>query len=84
MDKLGERCFLSQPSVMFSKETYETTEPINSKLKICLDYEYWIRLAKRYEFVFLEEYVEATRIFGSTKTSMMQQQHLKQATHGKC
>lgn len=78
-DKLGQRCFLSQPSVMFSREAYRASGPINEELKMCLDYEYWIRLAQKYEFGFIREYIGSTRMYGETKTSRMQQQHLKEA-----
>lgn len=78
-DKLGQRCFLSQPSVMFSREAYRAIGPINEELKMCLDYEYWIRLAQKYEFGFIREYIGSTRMYGETKTSRMQQQHLKEA-----
>lgn len=80
-DKLGQRCFLSQPSVLFSRVAYETIGPINERLKMCLDYEYWIRLAQKYEFGFMKEYVGSTRMYGGTKTSTMQQQHLREAIH---
>lgn len=75
---LGNRCYLSQPSVMFSKKAYEKVGPLNVKLQMCLDYEYWIRLAQKYEFGFLKEYVGATRMYGETKTSTMQQRHLQE------
>lgn len=77
--KLGKRCYLSQPSVMFSKEAYTSVGPINKKLKMCLDYEYWIRLAQKYKFGFIKEYIGSTRMYGETKTATMQQQHLKEA-----
>lgn len=78
-EKLGNRCFLSQPSVLFSAKAYETAGPIDETLKMCLDYEYWIRLAQIYEFGFIREYIGSTRMYGETKTSTMQQQHLKEA-----
>lgn len=78
-EKLGQRCFLSQPSVMFSRKAYEAVGPINEKLKMCLDYEYWIRLAQDYSFGFVKEYIGSTRMYGETKTATMQQQHLKEA-----
>ena len=77
-EKLGQRCFLSQPSVMFSKKAYEAVGPINEKLKMCLDYEYWIRLAQKYDFGFVKEYIGSTRMYGETKTATMQQLHLKE------
>uniref|UniRef100_UPI004057303A glycosyltransferase family 2 protein n=1 Tax=Acetatifactor sp. TaxID=1872090 RepID=UPI004057303A len=79
--KLEERCFLSQPSVMFSARAYEKTGIINESLKMCLDYEYWIRLAQEYEFGLIKEYIGSTRMYGETKTATMQQQHLKEGIY---
>ena len=77
--KLGHHCYLSQPSVMFSRTAYEAIGPLNEKLQMCLDYEYWIRMAQKYTFGFVKEYIGCTRMYGETKTSTMQQQHLKEA-----
>lgn len=77
--KLGHHCYLSQPSVMFSRAAYEKVGLLNEKMQMCLDYEYWIRLAQEYEFGCLKEYIGSTRIYGETKTATMQQQHLKEA-----
>lgn len=79
VQKLGHHCYLSQPSVMFSRTAYEAIGPLNEKLQMCLDYEYWIRLAQKYTFGFVKEYIGCTRMYGETKTSTMQQQHLKEA-----
>ncbi len=79
VQKLGHHCYLSQPSVMFSRTAYEAIGPLNEKLQMCLDYEYWIRLAQKYTFGFVNEYIGCTRMYGETKTSTMQQQHLKEA-----
>lgn len=79
--KLGNRCYLSQPSVMFSGKAYRETGPINETLQMCMDYEYWMRLAQRYRFGFLREYIGSTRLYGETKTAMMQQRHLEEAIH---
>ncbi len=76
--KLGHHCYLSQPSVMFSKRAYEKVGAINEDLQMCLDYEYWIRLAREYDFGFLREYIGATRMYGETKTATMQKRHLEE------
>lgn len=78
-DALGSRCYISQPSVLFSKKAYEKTGPLNPRLHMCLDYEYWIRLAQMYEFGFIREYVGATRMYARTKTATMQSLHFKEA-----
>lgn len=78
-EALGDRCYLSQPSVLFSKAAYLRVGPINADLKMCLDYEYWIRLSKEYTFGYIPEYIGCTRMYSETKTATMQQQHLKEA-----
>ncbi len=76
---LGHRCYLSQPSVLFSRSAYEQTGALNERLRMCLDYEYWIRLAQTYTFGMLEEYIGATRMYAQTKTATMQAVHIDEA-----
>lgn len=76
---LGDRCYLSQPGVLFSRRAYEQTGPLNEKLQMCLDYEYWIRLSEKYDFGFIKEYIGATRMHAQTKTATMQAVHAKEA-----
>lgn len=78
-ENLGNRCYISQPSLLFSRKAYEKVGPLNISLKMCLDYEYWMRLAKEFEFGFCEKYIGATRMYGETKTSTMQKRHLQEA-----
>jgi len=78
-DILGKRCYISQPSVIFSKKAFETVGPLNINLKMCLDYEYWIRLAKYYEFGMISEFIGSTRVYGLTKTSTMQTRHVDES-----
>lgn len=76
---LKDRCFISQPSVLFSRRAYERVGAFNEKLRMCLDYEYWIRLAEHYEFGMIREYIGATRMYAQTKTATMQRVHVKEA-----
>jgi len=77
--KLGNRCYLSQPSVMFSRKAYKEVGKLDESLHMCMDYEYWMRLAQKYEFGFLREYIGSTRLYGETKTATMQHCHLQEA-----
>ncbi|MDE7310460.1 MAG: glycosyltransferase [Eubacterium sp.] len=76
---LGNRCYLSQPSVLFSRRAYEQTGALNETLRMCLDYEYWIRLAQTYAFGMIKEYIGATRMYAQTKTATMQTVHVEEA-----
>lgn len=73
--KLESVCYISQPSVMFSRKAYYTVGPLNEKLKMCLDYEYWIRLSKKYKFGFYQEIIGNTRLYAETKTSLYQKRN---------
>ncbi|NLL77144.1 MAG: glycosyltransferase [Clostridiales bacterium] len=77
--KIKKECFLSQPSVLVDKRVWEEYDGLDERLKMCLDYELWIRLSKKYEFGYLEEYIGNTRMYENTKTSTMQSVHLDEA-----
>lgn len=77
-EMLGNRCYLSQPSVMFSRKAYEEVGELNESLRMCLDYEYWMRLGRKYEFGYLESYIGNTRIYADTKTSTMRMRSLEE------
>ena len=69
---LGKTCYLSQPSVLFSAEAVRNIGLLNVNLHMCLDYEYWIRLAQKYTFGFCDKYIGSTRLYSDTKTSTNQ------------
>lgn len=48
-EKLLTKCFIEQPSVFF-RENVVTTERLNTDLEYVMDYEFWLRLAQKYEF----------------------------------
>ena len=75
---LGKRCYLSQPSVLFSRKAYQMVGELDTSLHMCLDYEYWMRLATKYFFVMIPEFIGCTRMYGETKTATMQQKHLQE------
>lgn len=77
--KLKKGCFLSQPSVLVDKKVWEENGGLDERLKMCLDYELWIRLSKKYKFGYLEEYIGNTRVYEETKTSTLQDIHLNEA-----
>lgn len=77
--QLRRECFLSQPSVLVLKSAWDEENGLDGRLQMCMDYELWIRLSKRYQFGYLESYVGNTRMYGETKTSQMKLVHLCEA-----
>ncbi|MFH1156189.1 MAG: glycosyltransferase [Pseudomonadota bacterium] len=66
---LCSHCFLSQPSVFFTRKIYLDAGGLNKKLMYCLDYNLWIRMAKIHaRFVYIPDMLSATRLHRNTKT----------------
>lgn len=79
LKSLNTECYLSQPSVLVRKDIWEKEGGLDERLVMCLDYEFWIRLAKKYKFVYCSEFIGNTRMYEDTKTSTMQGRHLSEA-----
>lgn len=77
--RLRKGCFLSQPSVLVDKKVWDEYGGLNENLRMCLDYEFWLRLSKRYTFGYIEEFIGNTRIYDETKTATMQVVHIDEA-----
>lgn len=77
--RLNVECYISQPSVLVRKDIWEKEGGLDERLFMCLDYEFWIRLAKRYSFVYCDEFIGNTRMYEDTKTAKMTGQHLSEA-----
>lgn len=48
-------CIISPSSIMLRRDVIEDTGLFNEKLEVCEDYEYWLRLTRKYEICFLDE-----------------------------
>jgi hypothetical protein len=66
--RLSEVCFICQPTVFLRAEVIRTVGPLDVTLDYGLDYEYWIRIAKRFRIGYLEEYLANSRLHLETKT----------------
>lgn len=70
LERLKIRCFLSQPAVFFRRSVIEKYGLLNPDLHLCLDYEYWLRLAMHgAKFAHLPEVLAGARIYAETKSS---------------
>jgi glycosyltransferase involved in cell wall biosynthesis len=66
--RLSEVCFICQPTVFLRSEVIKTVGPLDITLHYCLDYEYWMRIAKRFRIGYLDKYLANTRLHLDTKT----------------
>jgi glycosyltransferase involved in cell wall biosynthesis len=68
-EKLLDHCIISQPAAFFRREVIERFGALDQTHKYCVDYEFWIRLAKKgAQFLYVPELFAATRLHGAAKT----------------
>jgi glycosyltransferase involved in cell wall biosynthesis len=65
---LSEVCFICQPTVFLRAEVIRTVGPLDVTLDYCMDYEYWMRIAKRFRIGYLEAFLANSRLHLDTKT----------------
>jgi len=67
--RLSETCFLCQPAVFFKRSALDRWGYLDETLHYCMDYEYWLRLARAGARFFYEQRILAgSRLYPETKT----------------
>ena len=66
--KLSNQCYICQPAVFMDREAFVNAGMVNVSMNIALDYELWIRIAKQYPVVKVEDYLAASRMYLDNKT----------------
>lgn len=61
--------YILQPTVFFRREALFSGDLLDEGLNWGLDWELWIRLARRYPFAYTSRVLAASRIYGETKTA---------------
>ena len=67
-ERLKEVCFLCQPAVFFRRCVTEKEGLLDDRLKYCMDYEYWLRLGKMTQFMYLNKKLAGSRMYSDNKT----------------
>jgi GT2 family glycosyltransferase len=67
-DRLMEVCFVCQPAVFWRAEVSHETGLLDVDLHYCLDYEFWMRIAKKFKVGYLREYLANARTHAESKT----------------
>lgn len=69
LERLKLVCFLCQPAVFFRRRVLVQSGLFDPRLNHCMDYEYWLRLAKSgLRFVHIPVKLAASRLHPATKT----------------
>lgn len=68
LDRLAETCFICQPTVFIRRGVLEEVGLLDESLHYCLDWDLWIRIARRAPFVYVPGYLATTRLHTGAKT----------------
>jgi glycosyltransferase involved in cell wall biosynthesis len=82
LKRLAEVCFLSQPAVFIRTEVFRKIGLLDINLQTCMDYEYWIRIAKAYPdsaIAYLKgKFLANSRSHSENKSTRLREIHYKE------
>ncbi|MFA5995931.1 MAG: glycosyltransferase family 2 protein [Patescibacteria group bacterium] len=62
--------YISQPATFWRKTVLLATGEFNEKEHLVMDYEYWLRLSKKYQLNVIDKYLAGFRSYQSNKSSL--------------
>jgi glycosyltransferase involved in cell wall biosynthesis len=66
--RLMETCIICQPTAFIRRSVLENVGFLDESLKFSIDYDLWIRIAKKYQIGYLSEHLAQSRFYRDTKT----------------
>lgn len=67
-ERFHRSCPVCQPAAFWKKEIMNDIGYLNEKWNYGMDYDYWIRISRKYELYFIEDYLANTRVHPDAKT----------------
>ena len=67
---------IPQPAVFFYKDVLATSGPLDETLHLCMDYDLWLRVSRRYKFHCIEEVLASYRLQDRSKTLAISEEEL--------
>jgi glycosyltransferase involved in cell wall biosynthesis len=72
-DRLAVRNIICQQSAFFKRKAYEDAGGVDTNLQYVMDYDLWIRMAKKINVEYIEEYFSYFRLHEESKTMSPEQ-----------
>jgi glycosyltransferase involved in cell wall biosynthesis len=66
--RLPEFNFICQPSAFFTREAFVSAGALDEGLHYSMDYDLWLRMSKKYELDYIEDYLSLYRLHAESKT----------------
>jgi len=70
--------FITQPSTFIRRQVFEQIGPLSSEYRYIFDWDYWIRISQKYDFVRVPFLISGYRITGTNLTSTGKNKRLKE------
>ena len=67
-DNLAHECFICQPSAFIRKNVLFDVGLLRKDLQLCMDYELWMRIGKKYTIASIPDYFSTSRLYSENKT----------------
>lgn len=71
--------YVSQPTVFWTQKAYEEIGEMSNEQDLVCDYDYWVRLMRRYHHAFIKEPIAWYRFHEDQITSKMSREQVRQA-----
>ena len=65
---LRESCYICQPAAAVRRSAFDAIGGLDARLDFAMDYDFWIRLARRGEFLKIDDLVAGSRMHRDNKT----------------
>ena len=62
-------CIVCQPAAFIRRDVFLEVGGVDAGLKFCMDYDLWIRIAKRFPLGYIPEFLATTRYHAASKTA---------------
>jgi glycosyltransferase involved in cell wall biosynthesis len=66
--RLARRCIICQPAAFIRRQAFDEVGRLNERLRYALDYDLWIRIARRYPLVKFDSRIATSRLHAGAKT----------------